>query len=154
MCDCSEQPSWVEKSRLYRHTQRSKRLLELLDEKEITPQEKYVIAMPPYMRRFDMQGDFKAKYGLEETMCGRTREEMKNWLEEDQEEDSAVKHPDHYNWHPEAECIDIIAEFSWCRGEAIKYIWRAGRKDSAKEIEDLKKAIECLQAEVKRLENG
>ena len=64
-----------------------------------------------------------------------------------------VDHPPHYNDHPSGvECIHITRWFSNNRGNAIKYIWRAGNKDPDKEIEDLKKAIYYLKDEVKRME--
>jgi hypothetical protein len=37
-------------------------------------------------------------------------------------------------------------------GNAMKYIWRAGIKDEAKHIEDLKKAVFYINDEIKRLE--
>jgi hypothetical protein len=40
---------------------------------------------------------------------------------------------------------------NFCRGNAIKYIWRAGKKDPATEVEDLRKAIACLEVEIERL---
>ena len=77
-----------------------------------------------------------------------------------------VNHPAHYNVGA-IEVIDIIENQGWGlgfnRGNAVKYILRAGHKDKNKEIEDLKKAmwylnreIERLQIikEVKRFENG
>lgn len=61
-----------------------------------------------------------------------------------------VNHPKHYNSHPSGiECIDVVRHMN--RGNAIKYIWRAG--DKGNEIEDLKKSIWYLQDEIKRLEN-
>jgi hypothetical protein len=40
---------------------------------------------------------------------------------------------------------------NFCRGNAIKYITRAGHKDPNKEIEDLEKAVFYLNYEIKRL---
>ena len=55
-----------------------------------------------------------------------------------------VNSPSHYN-HGGLETIDAIREalgeigfLHFCRGNALKYIWRAGHKDNAKE--DLAKA--------------
>lgn len=64
-----------------------------------------------------------------------------------------VNHPSHYNNIP-IECIDVVRHFNFNRGNAIKYIWRAGNKDPNKEIEDLEKAIWYLNDEIKRLKNG
>lgn len=36
-------------------------------------------------------------------------------------------------------------------GTAVKYILRAGKKDKAKEIEDLRKAIRCIEREIELL---
>lgn len=71
-----------------------------------------------------------------------------------------VKHPSHYEWLKEAigvEPIDIASRLSFCRGNAIKYILRAGRKaeegmsPAEKEIEDLRKAVYYLRYEIKKL---
>jgi hypothetical protein len=55
-----------------------------------------------------------------------------------------VNHPSHYT-AGKIECIDAIREalgldgfIAYCRGNAIKYTWRAGRKGAA--VEDLRKA--------------
>jgi hypothetical protein len=62
----------------------------------------------------------------------------------------AVNHPSHYNGHPSGvECIVIVEHMNFCRGNAIKYIWRAGEKGN--EIEDLKKARWYLDREIERL---
>lgn len=64
-----------------------------------------------------------------------------------------VNHPSHYTDRvPGIECIDVVENFDFCLGGAIKYIWRAGLKDPTKEIEDLKKARWLLDREIKRLE--
>ena len=60
-----------------------------------------------------------------------------------------VNHPSHYT----SGKIDFIEDqnFNYHRGNAIKYICRAGKKDKSKEVEDLEKAIWYLQREIKRL---
>lgn len=60
----------------------------------------------------------------------------------------AVHHPQHYTLPGLAvESVDVIRavltpeEFKgWCKGNALKYSLRAGRKDPAKEVQDLAKA--------------
>lgn len=64
---------------------------------------------------------------------------------------SNVDHPDHYQ-SSEYECIDVIESLGLCPGfsigNAIKYLWRAGRKGS--DIEDLEKARWYLDREIER----
>lgn len=46
---------------------------------------------------------------------------------------SAIDHPGHYNANPAGvECIDIVRWLPFSRGNAIKYLWRAGLKGAAK----------------------
>ena len=60
----------------------------------------------------------------------------------------AVHHPQHYTLPGlTIESVDVIRavltpeEFKgWCKGNALKYSLRAGRKDPAKEVQDLAKA--------------
>ena len=65
----------------------------------------------------------------------------------------AVNHPPHYKDRvPGIECIQVTRHFGFCRGNAIKYIWRAGRKGgSHTEVEDLEKAVWYLQQEIRDL---
>jgi hypothetical protein len=64
-----------------------------------------------------------------------------------------VNHPTHYTTDPSGvECIQITRHRNFNIGNAIKYLWRAGIKDEAKHIEDLKKAIFYIQDEINRLE--
>jgi hypothetical protein len=64
-----------------------------------------------------------------------------------------VNSPKHYNSHASGiECINIVRHMNFNRGNAIKYIWRAG--DKGNEIEDLEKAIWYLNDEIKRLKNA
>lgn len=63
--------------------------------------------------------------------------------------------PKHYKSHPSGvECIEITQHHDFCIGNAIKYLWRAGLKDSNKEIEDLEKAIWYINNKIKLLKNG
>jgi hypothetical protein len=65
----------------------------------------------------------------------------------------SVNHPKHYNSHPSGvECIDIIEHMPLCTGNVIKYLWRAGLKDTAPTLEDYKKARWYLEREIRRLE--
>lgn len=63
-----------------------------------------------------------------------------------------VNHPSHYT-DGKIEVISFIEDkgLNFHRGNAVKYISRAGKKDQTKEIEDLEKAIWYLQREIKRL---
>lgn len=61
-----------------------------------------------------------------------------------------VEHPDHYTAHPSGvECIDVVEHMNFNRGNAVKYIWRAGLKGD--ELEDLKKARFYIQREIDRM---
>ena len=65
--------------------------------------------------------------------------------------DDPVEHPSHYTGHPSGvECIQITEHMNFCRGNAVKYIWRAG--DKGDEIEDLRKARFYIDREIQRLE--
>ena len=68
------------------------------------------------------------------------------------ESNDNVNHPAHYT-DGKIEVIDYIQDkdFNFCRGNAIKYISRAGKKDKEKEIEDLQKAVWYLNKEIERL---
>ena len=61
-----------------------------------------------------------------------------------------VTNPAHYTRNG-VELIDVIDSLPYCRGAAIKYIYRAGAKDPAKEIEDLRKAAWMIDREILRL---
>lgn len=62
-----------------------------------------------------------------------------------------VNHPAHYKSHPSGiECIQVTEHMTFCRGNAIKYLWRAGEKGDA--VEDLRKSIWYIEREIARLE--
>lgn len=56
--------------------------------------------------------------------------------------ESSVNHPKHYEGvSATVECIDITRHLPFSLGNAVKYIWRAGKKGGQeKAIEDLEKA--------------
>lgn len=65
--------------------------------------------------------------------------------------DDPVNHPSHYTAYNGIEVIQLTEQLNFCRGNAVKYIARAGLKDPDKEIEDLEKAAFYIQREINRL---
>ena len=63
-----------------------------------------------------------------------------------------VNHPSHYT-KGKIEVADFIADqkLNFDRGNAVKYVCRAGSKDPEKEIQDLEKAIWYINHEIKML---
>ncbi len=73
----------------------------------------------------------------------------------EQSANDPVNHPDHYQG--KVECIDAIEAalgddgfVAHCRGTAMKYLYRAGRKGES--VEDLRKAAWYLERAIKTLE--
>lgn len=64
-----------------------------------------------------------------------------------------VSHPPHYanGWSNGAEVIDLAEHLSFCAGNVVKYVCRAGRKDPDKHVEDLEKARWYLDREIERV---
>lgn len=64
-----------------------------------------------------------------------------------------VSHPSHYadGWSNGAEVIDLTEHLSFCAGNVVKYVCRAGRKDPDKHVEDLEKARWYLDREITRV---
>lgn len=55
-----------------------------------------------------------------------------------------VNNPKHYTSHPSGvECIEIAEMLPFNLGNALKYLWRAGKK--LDEVEDIKKAVFYLR---------
>lgn len=65
----------------------------------------------------------------------------------------AVNHPAHYTAYP-VEVIELTEHMNFCRGNAVKYLARAGLKDPDKEIEDLEKARFYIEREIKRVKGA
>lgn len=66
--------------------------------------------------------------------------------------EDAVNHLSHYT-DGKIEVIEFIEDknLNYHKGNAIKYICRAGKKDPQKEIEDLQKAIWYINREIRNL---
>lgn len=74
-----------------------------------------------------------------------------------------VNSPPHYKTKKGIECIDAIEAalegetnpfIAMCRGNAIKYLWRSGKKDKAKTIEDYEKAIWYINRAIQGLKSN
>ncbi|QNE90271.1 DUF3310 domain-containing protein [Corynebacterium incognita] len=75
-----------------------------------------------------------------------------DWVLEVSVKPDPVNNPSHYTGFSNgAEVIDITENLNFCRGNAVKYIARAGQKDPAKELEDLRKARWYIEREINRL---
>ena len=68
-----------------------------------------------------------------------------------------VNHPGHYGGSDNVyEAIKVIEawDLGFHLGNTVKYISRAGKKETDKELQDLKKAAWYLQRHIENLENG
>lgn len=62
-----------------------------------------------------------------------------------------VNHPPHYKMANGAEVIDIRENLLSNRADVVKYVCRAGKKEGADELEDLRKAQWYMNREVERV---
>jgi hypothetical protein len=97
-----------------------------------------------------------AKYGASRPDLMRNLEfkPLDQW-QDDKSQGDPVNHPSHYQG--KVECIDAIEAalgddgfVACCRGNAMKYLYRAGRKGEL--VEDLRKAAWYLERAIKTLE--
>lgn len=65
----------------------------------------------------------------------------------------AINHPPHYAGVV-VEPIDVCERYSFCMGCALKYIFRAGLKEGASEIIDLRKAVWYLKRQREEMTPG
>lgn len=68
-----------------------------------------------------------------------------------------VNHPTHYASEAKCsgcgesiECIDVVRHMSFDQGNAMKYLWRAGKKDAT--VQDLRKAIWYIEDMIAEIE--
>lgn len=78
-------------------------------------------------------------------------ERMGVMVKEHDDQIDSVNHPSHYQHPSGIEVIEIVRHENFNRGNAIKYILRAGRKPGESELNDLNKAIWYLRDEVERI---
>lgn len=62
-----------------------------------------------------------------------------------------IHHPKHYTHYKGLEVIQLTEQMNFNKGNAVKYVARAGIKDQSKEIEDLEKAKWYIQREIDRV---
>ena len=77
-------------------------------------------------------------------------------MSENQQNYEYVNHPNHYGGASNVyEVIKVIEalEMDFHLGNTFKYIVRAGKKDSNKEIQDLEKALWYLQRKIDLIKN-
>lgn len=68
-----------------------------------------------------------------------------------------VNHPQHYGGADNAyEAIKVIEawELDFCLGNTVKYISRAGKKETDKTVQDLEKAKWYLERKISQLKTG
>ncbi len=71
------------------------------------------------------------------------------------EQTEMVNHPSHYGGESNPyEAIKVIDawDLGFCLGNTVKYISRAGKKGTDKELQDLKKALWYLDRKIKNLQ--
>lgn len=63
--------------------------------------------------------------------------------------------PEHYDNGLKHDLIDVIGSYklNFNRGNVLKYIVRAGRKQNEFEIDDLEKALDYLEREIEHTRN-
>ena len=66
-----------------------------------------------------------------------------------------VNSPPHYRTVNGVQCLEVVEALglNFHVGNCLKYLWRAGRKDPLRELEDLKKARFYLDREIQRRES-
>lgn len=102
---------------------------------------------------------YECKYEWEEpcvrckntTIAGSEEDKIRPFLWSDSVNES-VNHPSHYT-KGKIEVADFIADqkLNFDRGNAVKYVCRAGFKNPSEEIQDLEKAVWYINHEIKTL---
>ena len=96
------------------------------------------------------QGDKKLSQG--ETVCCSPPAKALNHQERNNMPNDEINHPAHYTAYEGVEVIQLTEQMNFNRGNAVKYIARAGLKSYDTEIQDLKKALWYIQREINRME--
>ena len=107
-------------------------------------------------KEFGYSTIYKALYDLENKIeNGKLVESNSNTENVSQGKNDPVNHPSHYT-DGKIEVIDFILDkkLNFTRGNAVKYISRAGKKNPETEIEDLQKAAWYINKEIQRLQGN
>ncbi len=72
--------------------------------------------------------------------------------ERNEERKSGIGKRAYYSFPNGVEAEDICRYLSFNLGNVVKYVCRAGRKDPGKKVEDLEKARDYLEDEIRRTE--
>lgn len=99
----------------------------------------------------------KSIKALEEELSGAPLEEGMDVVGQSDEVYSKADHdpvnrPSHYTAYDGLQIIDLTEQMNFNRGNAVKYVARAGLKNKDTEIEDLEKAGWYIQREIERLQ--
>lgn len=76
-------------------------------------------------------------------------------VNDEEQRPEAVEHPAHYGGGDNPyEVIKVVQawDLNFARGNVVKYVARAGKKDRTKELEDLRKARKYIELEIAHLE--
>lgn len=94
-------------------------------------------------------------FGIDhDSQCGVTHSACSACIKRGVPFDPVAK-PEHYNVHPSGiQCIEITQHHNFCVGNALKYLWRQGLKAGEPSVKDLRKAIQYIEFEIKRLEKN
>jgi hypothetical protein len=118
--------------------------------------EQYILDYEKNYRAFDyiVYPDFDDGYLHDFIPEGYTEITIEQFRENYKTNPDNVNHPKHYT-DGKIEVIDFIEDkgLNFHKGNVVKYVVRAGKKDPSKEIEDLKKALWYLNREINRLKN-
>lgn len=76
---------------------------------------------------------------------------LKIEVEKTEESEDKVNHPSHYTAYKGIEVIQLTEQMNFNRGNAVKYIARAGLKSLETELEDLEKARWYIDREIRRI---
>lgn len=65
-----------------------------------------------------------------------------------------VNHPQHYTSHPSGlECIEVTHHMSFSLGNAVKYVWRADRKNGLQDLQKARWYLAYLLADPNHIEH-
>lgn len=87
--------------------------------------------------------------------CDCVSKNQSDLYTKDSADDDPVNHPSHYTMYHGLEIIDLTEQMNFNKGNAVKYIARAGFKGGPeKEVEDLEKAQWYISRELERIKQN